>query len=695
MTLSSFIRPPYTAATTRTASLGSSSGTGVQRATVKRHQHYRFQLGLCTAATLGLILLGHPGNYCYNDQSNSYYCNGVYALPVKGGSPNAVTTATVDTLPAGLQPHAQLTQPHQQQQQVLALHNSNSATFSTVSAVISEFVEHIRLALPKHTSLAADDADIVPPKTVENSNNHNHITFATANEPSITGMSSDMGRVLASELISEPKPLALQDTTASITSSGQKQDEQHLAFLDLVTRVTGKSGDLVEKEIWKERRAMAAAAKKELEMRLKLHRKQDNPKSEKGEKHHRHKGKEARGKGKERHGLKGALGKHKGSVKATSTGHKGGFYDDIKTTPTIFYVPHQDDDALAMSLAIREHLEAGRKVIVHLYSDGINALLRDIVAGDAPCPLHHPPHKMNLTLQDVVTGRTHEFRQSLRALGVKDENIFETGWSDIEPLKEYDVFQRKLRDLILGYERKYPGASHKCISGEYDRDSSGRNPTHRACWDVATQLLQEYPRGWPASRQLWDLSAQFIRALPQFLRYKQKALDQYKRWAPSKGELAWGYHSVKALIDAAYYDSHLYMDMLDNDPTNPVNLKKGEGRIEEHGMFPAVWRSGLEKNTNKMLLEEQEEQLSQVQEQDLNLDLDDELIGLHRKTPNTSTDDNSSTSAVPYLDVDETKWDDKEVDMRLKVLKAYDNAAQRPEGKEYHDSIRAMAGSEM
>ncbi|KAG9065508.1 hypothetical protein KI688_001796 [Linnemannia hyalina] len=340
---------------------------------------------------------------------------------------------------------------------------------------------------------------------------------------------------------------------------------------------------------------------------------------------------------------------------------------------------------------------------------------------------------MDLMLQDVVTGRTHEFRQSLRALGVRDEDIFETGWSDIEPLKDYGEFQKKLRDLILGYERKYPGASHKCISGEYDRDSVGRNPTHRACWDVATQLLQEFPQGWPASRQLWDFrfyrtytyynppshrSAQFIRALPQFLPYKQKALDQYKRWDPSKGELAWGYHSVKALIDAAYYDPHVYLDMLDNDPTNPENLRRGEtggGRVkfegefevsggedvdvgeEEHGMFPAVWRSSRKKNTNKMLLEVGEQQQQQAQDQEQEIYMDDGLIGLHRKVPGAHPGpSSSSTSAVPHLETNKdsaVEWDEKEADMRLQVLKAFDDAVQRPEGKEYHDSIRAMASS--
>ncbi|KAF8981363.1 hypothetical protein BGZ46_002931, partial [Entomortierella lignicola] len=132
-----------------------------------------------------------------------------------------------------------------------------------------------------------------------------------------------------------------------------------------------------------------------------------------------------------------------------------GYKQVPKSTPTIFYIPHQDDDALAMALSIREHVESGYRVIVHLYSDGVNSLLRDIVAGDAPCTLQHTPaHKLNLTLEDVVTGRTHEFRNSLRALGVKDEDIFETGWSDVEPYLNYEMFKKKLHDLIIGYEEK-------------------------------------------------------------------------------------------------------------------------------------------------------------------------------------------------------------------------------------------------
>ncbi|KAF9541617.1 hypothetical protein EC957_002921 [Mortierella hygrophila] len=699
------------------------------RAPPRRHQ-CRFQFSLCAAAALGLVLLaGHPSHYLCQSSS---YGSGVNALPVTGRSLIATTSATIgDTsLRAVLEPRQQ---PHQRQkQQILALHTSNSVTFSAApaSATVSGLGGRFRLALPKHASFDTDAADV--------NSGYSHITLETADVPSTTGSFADSGRVLASGLISESHPHSPQDIT---TSNVPKRDDQHLAFLDLMTRVSGKSRDQAETEIWKERKVTQAAVRKELEMRMQLQRQGEDyvtegdgrielkqVKSKAREEDHHHKEK-AMEKGKGKHGKKGKQ-KNKAPVKATSSGGNGG---GVKTTPTIFYVPHQDDDALAMALAIREHIEAGRKVIVHLYSDGINALLRDIVSGTAPCTLQHPPHKMDLMLHDVVTGRTHEFRQSLRALGVRDEDIYETGWSDIEPLKDYSEFQEKLRDLILGYERKYPGASHKCISGEYDRDSVGRNPTHRACWDVATQLLQEFPQGLPASRQLWDFrfyrtytyynppshrSAQFIRALPQFLPYKQKALDQYKRWDPSKGELAWGYHSVKALIDAAYYDPHVYLDMLDNDPTNPENLRrgkmggsgvKGEGKYEvgggedveegeeKHGMFPAVWRSSRKKNTNKMLLEEDEQQQQQARNQEQEMDMDDGLIGLHRKVPGAHLGSSSSSaSVVPHLETNKDKaveWDEKEADMRLQVLKAFDDAAQRPEGKEYHDGIRAMASS--
>ncbi|KAF9278588.1 hypothetical protein BGZ68_008487 [Mortierella alpina] len=391
-------------------------------------------------------------------------------------------------------------------------------------------------------------------------------------------------------------------------TSGPKMDRQHWDFVHLASKVSGKSDHRVNQRLQRE------WEKQELRLRKANAKKANKIKSAGLGRASKNVSRQEQPSTQTKKAIKAQqAGPVEAKPKAMNQAVRSqGTIKSGKTSPAIFYVPHQDDDALAMAL-------------VHLYSDGINAMLRDIVAGAVPCPLQHPPHRFNLTLSDVVTGRTHEFRQSLRALGVQDRDIYETGWSDIEPLKNYPAFKLKLRELIVGYERKYPGASHKCISGEYDRDSVGRNPTHRACWDVATDLLNEFPRGYPVSKQLWDFrfyrtytyynpptrrSAQYIRALPRYLGYKQHALDQYKRWDPSKGELAWGYHSVKSLIDAAYNDEHVYMDMLDNDPTNPENWSSGgrnKAELEvihntegEATMFPDTL-DNLQKDTNIML----------------------------------------------------------------------------------------------
>jgi len=123
-----------------------------------------------------------------------------------------------------------------------------------------------------------------------------------------------------------------------------------------------------------------------------------------------------------------------------------------------------------------------------------------------------------------------------------------------------------------------------------------------------------------------------------------------------------------------------------------------EEEEEEHGMFPTVWTSSREKNINRILLEEDEKQQQQQQhsqEQEQEMDMDEGLIGLHRKVHDTHPGaSSSSATTVPHFETNkkgEAEWDEKEADMRLQVLKAFDDAAQRPEGKEYHDSIRAKA----
>ncbi|KAF9925612.1 hypothetical protein FBU30_004632 [Linnemannia zychae] len=656
---------------------------------VKKKQFKPFSL--YTAAAFSVIFLAHTDHHLSNT---------IYAAPIQG----PISGAEVAQEPY-LQPSQQPSPPPPQQ--ILSLYTPDSIT-SDIYARLSKYKQYHHFSLggryKEDSSTVNESIDHFTPLTVDNS------LF-------VTDVHVESNRILHES----------RNTLRGLP----KQDEQSLAFMNLYSRVSGKSRDQVEMEIWEDQQ-MSETSRQALETRLnmqKLKKMKENDRVA------------------ERVSKQSAVSKLS-SGDITRSGKKKEKKQDnkvvkplnkskdvsIKATPSIFYVPHQDDDALAMALAIREHIEAGRKVIVHLYSDGVNALLRDIVAGTSPCTLQHPSHKLDLTLQDVVTGRTHEFRQSLRTLGVQDENIFETGWSDIEPFKDYAAFQAKLRDLILGYERKYPGASHKCISGEYDRDSVGRNPTHRACWDVAAQLLQEFPQGWPASHQLWDFrfyrtytyyspptsrSAQFIRPLPQFLSYKQRALDQYKRWDPTKGELAWGYHSVKALIDAAYNDPHVYLDMLDNDPTNPINfykiqgslVVKGEKKAETEGieverwqgMFPeALISNHKEDGINELYLKDNQENKEDGESVDeeghVEADLEDDLMGLYRTEPEAQEeregdrkvveeekDEATEPSRGRNVVKEETEWNEKEADLRLQILEEFIDVVQRPKGKGYHD----------
>ena len=46
----------------------------------------------------------------------------------------------------------------------------------------------------------------------------------------------------------------------------------------------------------------------------------------------------------------------------------------------------------------------------------------------------------------------------------------------------------------------------------------------------------------------------------EWLDGKQRALNEYKVWAPNRGRYALGYHSVPELIDRAFMNTQHYMD---------------------------------------------------------------------------------------------------------------------------------------
>jgi LmbE family N-acetylglucosaminyl deacetylase len=240
--------------------------------------------------------------------------------------------------------------------------------------------------------------------------------------------------------------------------------------------------------------------------------------------------------------------------------------------PAIFYSPHQDDESLAMAGSIREHKEAGRRVILVLLSRGENGGLLDIMNGVADCPLGQNcpgggSHSFGLVQDDIVRGRTAEFKAAAQRLGV-DRMVIrdrpDSAWSD------YAGFVREVRDTILEFEARYPGASHKLVNGYRDvihgHPPDEPNLTHKACREAAEGLPgldfrfywvygYTYPQGQRTADYVLPLSDK------QFAR-KRQALAEYGRWDPSRGRYALGYHSVGPLmIDPAAADPHEYIDL--------------------------------------------------------------------------------------------------------------------------------------
>lgn len=243
----------------------------------------------------------------------------------------------------------------------------------------------------------------------------------------------------------------------------------------------------------------------------------------------------------------------------------------MSTWPAIFYAPHQDDEAIGMAGAIREHKDARRPVYLVLLTNGINSDVLNILNGVVECPWHQIGHNFQLTMEQMMWARKVEFVASAGRLGVDKIFILDDGqgFDDVEPYTNYGNFVNRLIDTIKRFEAEFPGASHKLVSGRLDLLPDGTtNPTHQACWDAATLLRNQitdfrFYRIYVYFKNAASRTSQFqLYLTPGWQAAKRAALDEYKLFNPDAGRFAVGYHSVSQLIDAAFNDDKEYLDLL-------------------------------------------------------------------------------------------------------------------------------------
>lgn len=243
---------------------------------------------------------------------------------------------------------------------------------------------------------------------------------------------------------------------------------------------------------------------------------------------------------------------------------------------SIYYIPHQDDDAIAFSLSVASDIAKGVLVQIYLISDGANHDLQQYMAsGLHYCKWHNTNHTFPLTDQDISRIRTQEFLASMTALAVPAANIHLMNMHDYQTPAAwtpnlYDQLKNGVKQQILDNHARYPNALHHCSSGFFDFDGP-RNPVHLACWDAASEIGQEklmqsqrfafyrtYVFYQPPSKR-WS---QMTMNLSQYIPQHEASIQAYHAYDPANGKYALGMHSVPILMNNTMIDGILYLDFL-------------------------------------------------------------------------------------------------------------------------------------
>jgi LmbE family N-acetylglucosaminyl deacetylase len=243
----------------------------------------------------------------------------------------------------------------------------------------------------------------------------------------------------------------------------------------------------------------------------------------------------------------------------------------------IFYIPHADDEAIGMAGSIQRLKEEGVLVYLVLLTDGYNTKALEILNGDRFCSWHRTYHCLNISMEELMRARLAEFTASARSLGADQFFIINNGRGLpdlVSPAAtSYSEFVEDVKTVVRGFNQEYPGSAHHFTSGPADSFGHSRQcpqgkiqPTHLACWEVATSLRDVLPEVVfhrvyvylkPKSMRV---SGQAVRVQPVWRDKKKTALAQYALFSPQAGRYAIGYHSAGNIIDAAFLDDMEYLD---------------------------------------------------------------------------------------------------------------------------------------
>ena len=238
----------------------------------------------------------------------------------------------------------------------------------------------------------------------------------------------------------------------------------------------------------------------------------------------------------------------------------------------LFFIPHQDDEALTFGAAIRNHLDAGHECHVILYTDGAASSVRKQLNGEMKSGIDKKVHDpategyASMEEEDFARYRNDEFNRSCLALGVPpthihySRNLMRDGTTTVESCEQ----------VILEFMDRFPGARVKTFTY-----LGGNHPDHANMGQAARNLLEKgliadlrfYVEPYNLKNAKKADRSKLIHK-EYSVTNKQMVIDsisEYKKWNPSMQQFAIGYHSVKRSIDDAIADPVSYYHKPNNE----------------------------------------------------------------------------------------------------------------------------------
>jgi LmbE family N-acetylglucosaminyl deacetylase len=236
------------------------------------------------------------------------------------------------------------------------------------------------------------------------------------------------------------------------------------------------------------------------------------------------------------------------------------------TSPALFCVAHPDDEVLAMSVAIAEHLEAGQDVHIWLATRGKASSVRDMLNGVTTSAWWRLPHDLQaegyqpLSADAFGAARMREAEAAIRCLAAGypgSVTIHEGGLADgaVTQAGARAAIEAVCDSIAPGGGPVRLKAHSPLVDNSSDHLAIGKAVAAMTAADPARfggaryYLLPDY---WADSRLSQVAEMVDLPGNTGVTDRVRNAIRAYGSWQPMSGSFAVGQHSVPGMFAALY-----------------------------------------------------------------------------------------------------------------------------------------------